>query len=78
MGGDRIVHPFWARLLPGWAKVVALVAQTTRESHARKRLRGKEWSFHWDSSITSIPETVALFTMGSNVRLSFPCALGLM
>lgn len=32
--------------------------------------------FHGVSSRTSIPETVALFTIGSKVRFSFPCALG--
>lgn len=29
-----------------------------------------------DSSRTSMPETVALFTIGSKVRFSFPCAVG--
>jgi hypothetical protein len=29
-----------------------------------------------DSSRTSMPETVALFTIGSKVMLSLPCALG--
>ena len=31
---------------------------------------------HWDSSITSIAEIVALFATGSKVRLSLHCAVG--
>lgn len=31
---------------------------------------------YWASSRTSIPEMVALLTMGSKIRFSFPCALG--
>ena len=32
--------------------------------------------YHWDSSITSTPEMVALFMIGSKVRFSFPWAIG--
>jgi hypothetical protein len=36
----------------------------------------RECELYWASSRTSIPETVALFAMGSKVRFSFPWALG--
>jgi len=43
--------------------------------HLAGRLIGVHLN-HWDSSKTSMPETVALFAMGSKVRFSFPCADG--
>ena len=38
--------------------------------------KGRENAPYLDSSKTSMPEIVALFAIGSNVRFNFPCGVG--